>query len=342
MGFSARCFHAGKGLKIWERNVRLRRPSFLCRSSRSNQRSKDQSEMSQSFDDHEHLSLFTTVSGSSENLGIVDVTEAVTEAMPTLGGAEMTPEAVGRVALCLFIAFASFEAHPAMLETVHTIWTNAGSSSVADARFFSFLSLVFSILLGGTFTFQYGRLRLIVRELFNEIYTLELFWYRCKKLDIGLEKNLRHAVRRYIETEIFFTEDKMSPFQEGSPLLEMYDVVEAKLQNGLETAFIMKSLDSLGTAQSRRSGAATKVLPYIHWALLWAIVGVFVFTFLTFEPFTSIDSVSDARNVIFAILCGISSTLVLAVQDLSRPIEGMYSLRREVKGRLGYLKAELK
>lgn len=281
-------------------------------------------------------SLFTSARNPSESLGIVEVTET----LPKLGGATITPEAIGRVVLCLIVTLVSFEVHPVVLQAVHSIWEDVGSSS-ADARFFNFLSLVFSILLGGTFTFQYRRLTTIVREVFNEIYVLELFWYRCKQRKIGLEKELKRSVRRYIDFEILFTEDKASPFQQGSALVEMFDVIDAKSLSGLDMSEIKATLEKLGLAQSNRSGATTRVLPYVHWAMLWGIAATFVLAFLTFEPFTSIDEVSGPRNASFAILCGMIFSLVLIVQDLSMPIQGIYSFRKEVKERLGYLRNEL-
>ena len=65
--------------------------------------------------------------------------------------------------------------------------------------------------------------------------------------------------------------------------------------------------------QSTRQASACRLLPPVHWALLYSIGTLFVSTFILFETGGSFSN--EGRHILFTVLCGLMS-FVLVVRVL--------------------------
>lgn len=71
---------------------------------------------------------------------------------------------------------------------------------------------------------------------------------------------------------------------------------------------------------------------------------IFLALYLLFEgpeAASSVGNLVTAQRLIFALLAGLGSSMILVVQDLSKPVEGTYSLFGPLEERLKYLTNDL-
>lgn len=61
--------------------------------------------------------------------------------------------------------------------------------------------------------------------------------------------------------------------------------------------------------QSARQATACRLLPPVHWALLYTIGSLFVSTFILFETGGSFSN--EGRHILFTVLCGLMSFVLV-------------------------------
>ncbi len=61
--------------------------------------------------------------------------------------------------------------------------------------------------------------------------------------------------------------------------------------------------------QSERQATACRLLPPVHWALLYTVGGLFVATFILFETGGSFSN--EGRHILFTVLCGVMSFVIM-------------------------------
>ncbi len=67
--------------------------------------------------------------------------------------------------------------------------------------------------------------------------------------------------------------------------------------------------------QSARQATACRLLPPVHWALLYTIGALFVSTFILFETGGSFSN--EGRHILFTVLCGLMSFVLVVSLCLS-------------------------
>jgi hypothetical protein len=79
---------------------------------------------------------------------------------------------------------------------------------------------------------------------------------------------------------------------------------------GTDVGDIIGAANFLAEKQNERQATAVRLLPRLHWALLYVIGGLFVCTFLLFE--TGGGFSDEGRHALFTVLCSLM-TFVLCV-----------------------------
>ena len=74
---------------------------------------------------------------------------------------------------------------------------------------------------------------------------------------------------------------------------------------GTDVGDILHASQRLAHAQSERQATACRLLPPVHWALLYTIGLLFVSTFILFETGGSFSN--EGRHILFTVLCGLMS-----------------------------------
>ncbi len=74
---------------------------------------------------------------------------------------------------------------------------------------------------------------------------------------------------------------------------------------GTDVGEILQATQRLAHAQSERQATACRLLPPMHWALLYTIGSLFVSTFILFETGGSFSN--EGRHILFTVLCGLMS-----------------------------------
>ena len=72
--------------------------------------------------------------------------------------------------------------------------------------------------------------------------------------------------------------------------------------------------------QSERQATACRLLPPVHWALLYTVGSLFVATFILFETGGSFSN--EGRHILFTVLCGVMSFVIMV-----RPASGVLHAR---------------
>lgn len=214
-----------------------------------------------------------------------------------------------------------------------------GELTGQDAWFFSFVSLVFSLLAGATFEFQYGRQQLIMQALYDEIFALETLWRQAQIKAPDVVDEVAANLRTYICEEIYMTDKNRSPFYEESPILALSQIFTNR--NRGSNSGLSDMLQTLIQAQNQREAATVRILPTMHWVVLWSLVLAVLLSTLAFETAATGDAII-AQRVAFSVFSGLASSIVLINQDLSKPIEGSYSIFGRIKQRLEYLVEDLR
>ena len=83
---------------------------------------------------------------------------------------------------------------------------------------------------------------------------------------------------------------------------------------GTDVGEILQASQRLAHAQSERQATACRLLPPVHWALLYTIGLLFVSTFILFETGGSFSN--EGRHILFTVLVGVMS-FVLCVRPLA-------------------------
>ena len=120
--------------------------------------------------------------------------------------------------------------------------------------------------------------------------------------------------RLYIEEEIYHPENQAPPLGEGFALSAIRSKARNYRRAGTDVGEILQASQRLAHAQSERQATACRLLPPVHWALLYTIGSLFVSTFILFETGGSFSN--EGRHILFTVLCGLMS-FVLCV-SLSR------------------------
>ena len=119
--------------------------------------------------------------------------------------------------------------------------------------------------------------------------------------------------RLYIEEEIYHPENQAPPLGEGFALSAIRSKARNYRRAGTDVGEILQASQRLAHAQSDRQATATRLLPPVHWALLYTIGSLFVSTFILFETGGSFSN--EGRHILFTVLCGLMS-FVLCVSHL--------------------------
>ena len=78
---------------------------------------------------------------------------------------------------------------------------------------------------------------------------------------------------------------------------------------GTDVGDILHASQRLAHAQSERQATACRLLPPVHWALLYTIGALFVSTFILFETGGSFSN--EGRHILFTVLCGLMSFVLV-------------------------------
>lgn len=157
---------------------------------------------------------------------------------------------------------------------------------------------------------------------------------------LACNRSALHACRQYVDQEIGNVAEICSPFQRSSALNRLLQKTSQWQKDGVHTAGIVTLIKELMSCQSSRSAASVHILSPVHWIMMWTIGVFFVANFIIFEtgtPGTSSVLVED--RIIFAVLCGLSTSVLLVLHDLSDAENGTYSYRVRRSSNTGCLQA---
>lgn len=228
-------------------------------------------------------------------------------------------------------------AHPQLLDiAAHVLNLDFKDNVTAfQTSFFSFLSLVFAIYSGNTMAFLYDRQKEVVKNLYAECMALEELLEEAVNTLGPDARDILTQVRVYIDQEMYQPENQSPPLGEGHALA----AIRAKARNyrraGTDVGEILQASQRLAHAQSARQATACRLLPPVHWALLYTIGALFVSTFILFETGGSFSN--EGRHILFTVLCGLMSFVLVALRDLADPQEGVYNATALLAERLSYI-----
>ncbi|KAL0031543.1 hypothetical protein WJX77_006192 [Trebouxia sp. C0004] len=228
-------------------------------------------------------------------------------------------------------------AHPHLLNlAAHVLHLDFKDSVTAfQTSFFSFLSLVFAIYSGNTMAFLYDRQKEMVKHLYHECMSLEELLEESVNTLGPDARDILAQVRLYIEEEIYAPENQSPPLGEGFALAAIRSKARNYRRAGTDVGEILQASQRLAHAQSERQATACRLLPPVHWALLYTIGALFVSTFILFETGGSFSN--EGRHILFTVLCGLMSFVLCALRDLADPAEGVYNATALLDERLKYI-----
>jgi hypothetical protein len=227
--------------------------------------------------------------------------------------------------------------HPHLLNlAAHVLHLDFKDSVTAfQTSFFSFLSLVFAIYSGNTMAFLYDRQKEMVKNLYNECMALEELLEEAVHTLGPDARDILAQIRLYIEEEIYAPENQAPPLGEGFALAAIRSKARNYRRAGTDVGEILSASQRLAHAQSERQATACRLLPPVHWALLYTIGALFVSTFILFETGGSFSN--EGRHILFTVLCGLMSFVLCALRDLADPAEGVYNATALLDTRLSYI-----
>lgn len=145
---------------------------------------------------------------------------------------------------------------------------------------------------------------------------------------------LLSSSRLYIEEEIYAPENQAPPLGEGFALAAIRSKARNYRRAGTDVGEILQASQRLAHAQSERQATACRLLPPVHWALLYTIGALFVSTFILFETGGSFSN--EGRHILFTVLCGLMS-FVLCVSHLNLALSSCPPSLTYTVSRLGLL-----
>jgi len=101
--------------------------------------------------------------------------------------------------------------------------------------------------------------------------------------------------------------------------------------SGDASAQAVPAAERAAAAQSERQATACRLLPPVHWALLYTVGSLFVATFILFETGGSFSN--EGRHILFTVLCGVMSFVIMVRRPARRPPRGSRALVRSVSRR---------
>ncbi|KAK9808341.1 hypothetical protein WJX73_003840 [Symbiochloris irregularis] len=232
-------------------------------------------------------------------------------------------------------------AHPQLLNiAAHVLHLDFKDSVTAfQTSFFSFLSLVFAIYSGNTMAFLYDRQKEMVKMLYAETMALEELLEEAVNTLGPDARDILAQIRLYIDEEIFAPENQTPPLGDGCALSAIRSKARNYRRAGTDVGDILHASQRLAHAQSERQATACRLLPPVHWALLYTIGMLFVSTFILFETGGSFSN--EGRHILFTVLCGLMSFVLCALRDLADPAEGVYNATALLGDRLLYIQSML-
>ena len=95
----------------------------------------------------------------------------------------------------------------------------------------------------------------------------------------------------------------------------MLTILSSCRRAGTDVGDILQASQRLAHAQSERQATACRLLPPVHWALLYTIGALFVSTFILFETGGSFSN--EGRHILFTVLCGLMSFVLVVRSNFS-------------------------
>eukprot|EP01023_Acetabularia_acetabulum_P048210 TRINITY_DN5091_c0_g3_i1.p1 TRINITY_DN5091_c0_g3~~TRINITY_DN5091_c0_g3_i1.p1 ORF type:complete len:374 (-),score=55.34 TRINITY_DN5091_c0_g3_i1:411-1532(-) len=248
---------------------------------------------------------------------------------------------VGGALLAGFIGFMAHDTLRAFASDFFELrFIDRKDATAFETSYFGFVSIVYAILIGNTFAFLLNRQTMIVQELYQEILALEILIQNMflNVDDLGDRYNLIRAFQSYLEEELYGEKNVDSPFTQKSPLVRILGQLAELRGRNVEVKSMVVEVEEIAKAQSKRLAVSAQILPQIHWVTLYALAFLFISTFLIFE--TGINNPKEVK-IIFSILCGVCTSVLLVLQDLADPLGGMYTFRDNLENRLQFVSRQL-
>jgi len=203
--------------------------------------------------------------------------------------------------------------------------------------FFSVLSLLFAIFSGNSMAFLYDRQRQLVAQFYEEVsYLEEVVEESVYALGTyGEAFSILRQCRKYIDQEIRAPNNQLPPLEDGLALSVIR--MEARRYRdklGADVSGILTATLKLSQAQNMRQASSLRALPFVHWALLYIIAITFCITLIILEPGGSFST--EGRQLLFTVLCTLMTFVLLVINDLSHPEDGVYSSTDAMEERLRY------
>ncbi|KAL0018809.1 hypothetical protein WJX79_009039 [Trebouxia sp. C0005] len=216
----------------------------------------------------------------------------------------------------------------------NTAWSPI-RSAFSLSKFFIITASATASACGNTMAFLYDRQKEMVKHLYHECMSLEELLEESVNTLGPDARDILAQVRLYIEEEIYAPENQSPPLGEGFALAAIRSKARNYRRAGTDVGEILQASQRLAHAQSERQATACRLLPPVHWALLYTIGALFVSTFILFETGGSFSN--EGRHILFTVLCGLMSFVLCALRDLADPAEGVYNATALLDERLKYI-----
>ena len=184
-------------------------------------------------------------------------------------------------------------------------------------NFLAVIGLVFSILVGQTYSFMYVQREKVFHALFEEVTEakslLEQVALVCQGRTTMYPKVL-NCIKSYVQTDLKNVGADPAELLSARPMDDPLETIMYLTSVGVPSS-VYETVRTLRQVRAQRLGALQRKLPTIHMALLWSLAILQLISFPLLGPFVT------SRNTVQGYMFGIMTTGIFLTMRVSRKEE---------------------
>mmetsp|Transcript_21395 Transcript_21395/g.43993 ORF Transcript_21395/g.43993 Transcript_21395/m.43993 type:complete len:393 (-) Transcript_21395:1568-2746(-) len=228
-------------------------------------------------------------------------------------------------------------AFPALARWAATVTNSARSFTVLSpaatdytGQFLSVIGLLYSLLVGQTYSFVYSQQEAVFYALYNEVTEAKSLLEQVALVCQGraMYPQVLRSIKAYVRNDLRQVQADPALLLSRRPADDPLESIMYLTSVGVP-GHVYETIRSLRHARAARLGALQRKVPSVHMGLLWILAGIMLITFPLLGASTVVDG---AYNIITVegYLFGMTSFAItltkMLMRELLRPAGGAYNV----------------
>ena len=228
-------------------------------------------------------------------------------------------------------------AFPALARWAATVTNSARSFTVLSpaatdftGQFLSVIGLLYSLLVGQTYSFVYSQQEAVFYALYNEVTEAKSLLEQVALVCQGraMYPQVLRSIKAYVRNDLRQVQADPALLLSRRPADDPLESIMYLTSVGVP-GHVYETIRSLRQARAARLGALQRKVPTVHMGLLWILAGIMLITFPLLGASTVVDGAYNIMTVegcLFGMTTFAITLTKMLMRELLRPAGGAYNV----------------